>query len=179
MTVTLPPFTLTNLPTYWDLAYGDPKAEWYNWDAPYLPRRIPTKTAFVTEANPYLDPNFFRLIAVDNTPVGMVSAHYEDGDLKQWLDMGIMIQSPKLWRHGIGKAALSQWLDFLWQTIDLPHLGITTWSGNQRMMGLAESVGMHQEAVVRQVRYWQGHYWDSVKYGLLRSEWGQAKSKKN
>jgi RimJ/RimL family protein N-acetyltransferase len=30
---------------------------------------------------------------------------------------------------------------------------------------------MQKEAQVRQVRYWQNRYWDSVKYGILREEW--------
>ncbi|MGN1292109.1 MAG: GNAT family N-acetyltransferase, partial [Levilactobacillus brevis] len=62
-------------------------------------------------------------------------------------------------------------IDWLWTQTPLPHIGLTTWSGNQRMCHLAESLGLREEARVRQVRYWQGRYWDSVKYGVLREEW--------
>lgn len=55
----------------------------------------------------------------------------------------------------------------------LPHIGLTTWSGNYRMIALAESLSLKKEAEVRQVRFWQNKYWDSVKYGVLRSEWMQ------
>lgn len=103
--------------------------------------------------------------------VGSVSARYEDGDLKRWLDVGITVYTSTQWGQGIGRIALSLWVDKLFAQIDLPHIGLTTWSGNIRMMRLAERLGMQQEARIRQVRYWQGRYYDSVKYGILRSEW--------
>jgi len=46
------------------------------------------------------------------------------------------------------------------------------------MIGLAKSVGMKQEARVRQVRYYQDRYWDSVKYGILREEWQAQRQSK-
>ena len=61
---------------------------------------------------------------------------------------------------------------------NFPHLGITTWSGNDRMIGLAKAVGMQEEARVRQVRYYQDRYWDSVKYGILREEWQAGRQQK-
>ncbi|GIA26089.1 acetyltransferase [Vibrio cholerae] len=48
---------------------------------------------------------------------------------------------------------------------------MTTWSGNDRMMSLATKLGLKQEALLRKVRYYQGIYYDSVKYGVIRSEW--------
>ncbi len=103
--------------------------------------------------------------------VGMVSAYYADEPLEQWLDVGITVYQQLKWHRGIGKAALNQWITELFATTTLPHIGLTTWSGNQRMIALAKSLEMKKEAEVRQVRYWQGKYWDSVKYGILRSEW--------
>lgn len=48
---------------------------------------------------------------------------------------------------------------------------MTTWSGNPRMMALARKLGFQQEARLRKVRYYQGEYYDSVKFGVLRDEW--------
>ncbi|EKO3922646.1 GNAT family N-acetyltransferase, partial [Vibrio metschnikovii] len=36
---------------------------------------------------------------------------------------------------------------------------------------LALKLGFEQEASLRKVRYYQGKYYDSVKFGVLRSEW--------
>ena len=46
------------------------------------------------------------------------------------------------------------------------------------MIGLAKAVGMQEEARVRQVRYYQDRYWDSVKYGILREEWQAGRQQK-
>ena len=63
-------------------------------------------------------------------------------------------------------------MDHIFQTnTELEHIGLTTWSDNQRMMRAAEKIGMIKEAQIRKVRYWKGHYYDSVKYGIIRKEW--------
>jgi len=111
------------------------------------------------------------VIWVDGQMAGMVSYNFEDGALQRWLDVGIVIYRSDEWHRGIGRQALTQWLDWLWTQTDLPHIGLTTWSGNARMCRLATRLGLKEEARVRQVRYWQGQYWDSVKYGCLREEW--------
>ncbi|WP_236698233.1 GNAT family N-acetyltransferase [Weissella minor] len=41
------------------------------------------------------------------------------------------------------------------------------------MMALGERIGMKLEGQIRAVRYWQGEFYDSVKYGILRSEMEQ------
>ncbi|WP_162797479.1 GNAT family N-acetyltransferase, partial [Vibrio cholerae] len=67
--------------------------------------------------------------------------------------------------------ALSQWISYLFKTQEIERVGMTTWSGNDRMMSLATRLGLKQEARLRKVRYYQGIYYDSVKYGVIRSEW--------
>ena len=100
-----------------------------------------------------------------------MSDHFEDGALKRWLDMGITIYTENLWNKNIGGTALKKFISYLFENYDLPHLGLTTWSGNPRMMHVAEKIGMQQESCVRQVRFYNGKYYDSMKYGILRDEW--------
>ena len=49
--------------------------------------------------------------------------------------------------------------------------GMSTWSGNARMIKVAEKIGMKEEARVRQARMVDGKYFDAIKMGILRSEW--------
>ena len=72
---------------------------------------------------------------------------------------------------GIAVQALSIWITHLFGAHNIERVGMTTWSGNPRMMALASKLGFTQEAVLRKVRYYQGKYYDSVKYGVLRAEW--------
>lgn len=158
---------------FWKLAFSDPDAEWTKWNGPYFHDELPSQVDFMdeTKENAYVQNPLRQVIWLNGQMVGLVSAYYEDGSLQQWMDVGITVYRQEEWQQGIGKAALQQWLTQLFATVALPHLGLTTWSGNYRMIGLAESLGLKKEAEVRQVRYWQGRYYDSVKYGVLRSEW--------
>ncbi|MFZ2951758.1 MAG: GNAT family protein [Streptococcus suis] len=86
--------------------------------------------------------------------------------------MGIVIYQQKYWNGGYGTRALKLWMDHIFQTnTELEHIGLTTWSDNHRMMRAAEKIGMIKEAQIRKVRYWKGHYYDSVKYGIIKEEW--------
>lgn len=158
---------------FWNLAFSNPNAEWTKWNGPYFHDKLPEKQAFINLEvdNTYLQNPLRKIIWVDNQMIGMVSAYYEDEPLNQWLNVGIVVYKQDKWHRGIGKLALKQWIDELFKTTSLPHIGLTTWSGNYRMIGLAESLDLKKEAEIRQVRFWQNQYWDSVKYGVLRSEW--------
>lgn len=173
MTVKLSSLKATEVDEFWQLAYGDAEAEWLKWNGPYFHDEVPTRKVFATQIAPirFIEHTDRQVIWHDNQMVGLVSSYFEDGTLHRWLDVGIVLYRPTDWHQGIGRAALNQWIDWLWTQTALPHIGLTTWSGNVRMCRLAESIGFKQEARVRQVRYWQGRYWDSVKYGCLRNEW--------
>lgn len=173
MKVTLKPLTMADAPAFWQLAYGDEDAAWTQWNGPYFHDQLPSREQFLTKIAPikFIDQPNQRVIWVDTEMVGSVSYHYADGDLRRWLEVGIVIYRQDNWQQGIGKAALTQWITQVWTQTALPHLGLTTWSGNTRMCHLAESIGWQEEGRIRQVRYWQGKYWDSVKYGCLREEW--------
>lgn len=174
MTVTIRPFQQSDIPTLWDIAYGHGRGEWNNWNGPYFNDQPET----LEELRSYAHDPFKNGIWLDDRLVGGLFAYYDDGKLQRWLDVGIVIYVDDIWGQGVGTAALQQWLTQVFSMIDLPHIGLTTWSGNIRMMRVAEKLGMKKEAQIRQVRYWQGRYWDSVKYGVLRDAW-TAQEKNN
>lgn len=112
-----------------------------------------------------------RVIMKADRVIGLVTGYWEDGSLKQWLDMGILLYDANLWGQGIGSYVLRQWIDELFNLFPyLPHLSFTTWSGNEGMQRIGEKCHMQKEGVIRKVRYWEGNYYDSVKYGILREE---------
>jgi RimJ/RimL family protein N-acetyltransferase len=51
---------------------------------------------------------------------------------------------------------------------------MSTWSGNVRMIKVAERLGMKEEARIRQARMVDGKYFDAIKMGILRREWDQS-----
>ena len=90
----------------------------------------------------------------------MVSKDWIDKQTR-WLEIGIVIYDSRKWSGGYGTTALQIWINHIFQNTDkLEHIGLTTWSGNPSMMRVAEKV-----------RYYNGKYYDSMKYGILRDEW--------
>lgn len=61
--------------------------------------------------------------------------------------------------------------------LPIPRVGITTWSGNVRMMKLAEKVGMKLEGRMRNCRIVDGKFYDSIRMGMLREEWIDMKER--
>lgn len=157
------------LKAFYELMFDDEK--WTKFNGPYLPYTRPTLSEFAG--------NFFKRLTIGKTAlvieyrgnaVGTVSFGWEDENTR-WLEIGIAIYSPRNWSKGLGRHALILWVTHLFNELEIERVGLTTWSGNPRMMACALAIGMQQEARLRKVRYHQGRYYDSVKYGVLRSEW--------
>ncbi len=159
----------SDLDHLWQLIYSD--LEWKNFDGPYYP----FKTASLEE---FRD-GFFsrlkhgeraRLIELDGQVIGLVSYYWEDENTR-WLEAGIVIYDSQRWGKGIGRKALVPWIIHLFNTLEIERVGMTTWSGNPRMIACAKAVGFQVEGILRKVRYHKGEYFDSVKLGILRDEW--------
>ncbi|EGR1308015.1 N-acetyltransferase [Vibrio cholerae] len=145
--------------------------EWTRFNAPYFPYSHPTLVDFADSTfQRLLVGSDMQLVICNELPVGTVSCYWECEETR-WLEAGIVIYDESYWGKGIASIALSQWISYLFKTQEIERVGMTTWSGNDRMMSLATRLGLKQEARLRKVRYYQGIYYDSVKYGVIRSEW--------
>ncbi|MBU9674507.1 GNAT family N-acetyltransferase [Planococcus sp. CP5-4] len=109
-------------------------------------------------------------IRVDEKVIGYVGAYWVDQNTN-WLETGIVIYDKNYWNGGYGREAYTLWIDFLFESTDLHRLGMSTWSGNERMMKVAERIGMKEEARIRKARMVEGQYFDAIKMGMLREEW--------
>lgn len=145
--------------------------QWTKFNGPYFPYKTPTEDEFREGLFKNLCAGEKTLaIEVDEQIVGNVS-YYWECESTRWLEMGVVIFDSSYWSKGIGRKALSAWITHLFENLLIERVGLTTWSGNPRMMECAQKLGLKQEARLRKVRYYQGKYYDSVKYGLLRDEW--------
>lgn len=158
----------------WQAGFSQPQPEWKKLDGPYFENYQPFIDFEAFKQSDYF--RFFKRedvqgIFLNGEAIGIVSRHWEN-EKTQWLEIGIVLYRSTSWGQNIGTQALAIWIDQIFQMYPkLQHIGLTTWSGNQRMMKAAQKLGMKEEARIRQVRYWQGVYYDSMKYGVLRQEW--------
>lgn len=158
----------------YQLGFTEEEPEWAKWDAPYFQNyhKFDSYESFYESSIA----SFFmsercRCIIYQQQPVGVVTYYWEN-ERTQWLNVGIAIYQATSWDSGIGTKALTLWLDIIFQNFELlEHIGLVTWSGNDRMMRVAEKIGMKCEARIRKSRYWQEVYYDSMSYGILREEW--------
>lgn len=154
----------------WELIYKDEEPEWKKWDAPYFSHQSMSYEKFIDHAESYVDQKSRWVITVDEVICGIVSYYFED-EQNRWLEMGIIIHESQNWGSGIGTRALKLWMSHIFNTLSVIRVGLTTWSGNERMIRVAEKLGMTMEARIRKVRYYEGKYYDSIRMGILREEW--------
>jgi RimJ/RimL family protein N-acetyltransferase len=160
---------------YWKYEAED--REHLNWNGPYKPLQQMTLEEFRESqfaaklAMVGTDAARFTLgIEVDGELIGTVGRYWVSEET-MWFDSGIVIFDSRYWSGGYGTEAFQMWVDYLFTHVDTVRVGISTWSGNFRMIGLARKVGMIEEARIRKARIVRGEYYDSVKMGMLREEW--------
>lgn len=175
---------LTDLESYyyWNL----PTREFHNYDGPYYGRRNETELREYVESlrikltngeRDVLEQKKIIADAETNEIIGTVNWYWKSEETF-WMEIGIVIFNEDYWGKGIGYMALEQWTDDIFNANkELVRLGLTTWSGNKRMMKLAEKLSFKCEAIYRKARIVNGEYYDSLSYGILREEWEERKSK--
>ncbi|RED59175.1 GNAT family N-acetyltransferase [Cohnella lupini] len=162
----------------YQLTYGEEKPEWKNWDAPYFPLKPISFEEFQEgmreRIEDTIEPRTRMIIQSNNEIIGIVSYYWEHKP-SNWLEIGIVIYKPDYWNGGFGTESLRLWIQYLFIEFSLVRIGLTTWSGNVRMMKVAEKLGMKLEGQIRKCRLHDGIYYDSIRMGILREEWNEKK----
>lgn len=161
----------------WKIAFTEDFPKWAYYNAPYFDeyRKVDYDDFIEHQSDFFLNHESVRGIYIDEEIIGTVSYYFESKKTR-WLETGILLFDENTWNQGYGRRALSIWFDIVFEKYpEIQRIGITTWSGNLGMMKLAEKLGMTLEARIRKVRYYEGVYYDSIKYGILQEEWEKKK----
>lgn len=161
---------------YWNL----PDREFHKFNGPYYARKneeelrkyVDEIKGLLVQGQSNVQKNK-KIIANKDTDqiIGQVNWYWKSEETR-WMEIGIVIFNEGYWGKGIGYAALKLWINTIFNdNPSLVRLGLTTWSGNLRMMHLAEKLGFVQEAVYRKARIVNNEYYDSISYGVLKEEW--------
>lgn len=153
----------------YELMVSDEK--WTEFNGPYFDYTRPTFSEFH-------DTTFKRLvlgvdalgIEYEGKIIGTVTYYWEDKKTR-WLEAGIVIFDSSVWNMGVGRSALVPWVTAIFDSLEIERVGLTTWSGNPRMIKSAMALGFSLEGTLRKVRYHNGIYYDSIRLGVTRDEW--------
>ncbi|WP_285765991.1 GNAT family protein [Peribacillus sp. SI8-4] len=164
----------------WSLKYGEVNPEWKKWDAPYYLLELIDFQMYIDKETKMrnLDEKVGAyselLLEIDGQIRGSI-VYYWEHEPSRWLEIGMTIFEPAYWNGGYGTEALRMYISYLFENLEIERVGLTTWSGNPRMIAVGEKAGMLIEGRMRKCRYYDGVYYDSIRMGLLREEWESMK----
>ena len=171
-------WTLEDLPAYKHWLHPD--QEWYHYDGPWWgPPRVETVDAMIEKLRKaILDADWLvprkQAVIADRSTDRFIGTTNWNWKLKEtnWRNVGITIYDPRNWGKGLGFEAVGLETEHLFDALpEIVRLGVATWSGNGRMVGLAKKLGYLEEARYRRALIVKGEYFDEVGYGILREEW--------
>jgi len=77
---------------------------------------------------------------------------------------------PEYQRQGMAKSALKLLMKHAFDTFNLHRLEAEVFEYNAVSKSLIEKLGFKLEGVLREARYYNGKYWDILKYSILEDE---------
>ena len=79
--------------------------------------------------------------------------------------------APEHWKRGYATEAAQAMVDFGFRELGLQRISSWCIADNVASARVLEKLGMHQEGRLRENEYFKGRWWDTLLYGMLKSEW--------
>jgi RimJ/RimL family protein N-acetyltransferase len=88
----------------------------------------------------------------------------------QQASFGCAIARPS-WGKGLAYEAASHLIDYGFSSLPIHRLYAETIRENKRARALAEKLGMRVEGELQHHKFFQGRWWDTIIYAVLKEEW--------
>ncbi|MBM7632254.1 GNAT family N-acetyltransferase [Geomicrobium sediminis] len=166
----------TDLENLYFWKYEEDKQDAKKWNGPYIEEPYMSKDEFLNSFKGTENEEIPGLLAiiVNDEFIGTLNSYWVDKNT-DWLEIGIVIYNPNFWNGGFGTEIFKLWVNYIFENTPLHRVGISTWSGNERMIIVAKKAGMIEEARIRQARTVNSKRYDAIKMGILREEWEQKR----
>jgi RimJ/RimL family protein N-acetyltransferase len=86
-------------------------------------------------------------------------------------EVGIHIGDTQFWNQGLGTQAMRLILRHAFETLNLNRVYLRVYEDNARALSVYRRLGFKDEGRLREDRFLEGRYWDTLLMGLLRREW--------
>lgn len=113
--------------------------------------------------------DFFIVTLEDDKLIGTIG--FKDIDnINRCAELGIMIGNENYRGKGIGKEAIKLLLDFGFNYLNLNSVNLCFMEFNERARKCYTSCGFKEAGRIRQCKYINGKYYDSIKMDILKEE---------
>jgi len=86
-------------------------------------------------------------------------------------EVGIHIGDTHIWNQGVETRAMRLILRHGFETLNLNRVYLRVYEDNAQALAVYRRLGFREEGRLRQDRFLEGRYWDTLLMGLLRAEW--------
>ena len=115
-------------------------------------------------------------IAVKETEALIGGAGLHRMDFKnRRASFGIFIGEKSEWGKGYGTEVTALMTGYAFEILNMNRVWLHVYEYNERGLKAYERVGFKREGVLRQDRYHEGRYWDTITMAILREEWEARK----
>jgi len=150
--------------------------EWNYYDEPDKPFEPVTRQEFEVRRSrprqPVAGAHTWQVDTLEGRHVGWVN-YYHLNDKEGYALVGVVLPEPVDWGKGYRTEALCLVIDYLFSEMGLDEVRTQTWTGNKRMIRVAEkcgfkSTGLSPHRVALSVR---GEPLEFIHLSMARSEW--------
>jgi RimJ/RimL family protein N-acetyltransferase len=120
-----------------------------------------------TRANP--DNVLWSMETIEGQLIGTIELRLNPTSRRA--ELGIAVQDKAQWSKGFGTDAIKLALEYGFDDLELNRIELTVDSENARGRRCYEKCGFVEEGLLRQHRFVEGKFGDTVVMSVLRSEW--------
>lgn len=119
------------------------------------------------------DKTFAIETLADRRFIGAMGLHAIDW-INRHSSLGIMIGDKQYWGRGYGTDAMRILMRLVFDKMNLHRLWLHVYDFNQRAIASYERCGFKREGVLREQRFYDGKYHDTIVMGILESDYRAA-----
>lgn len=114
--------------------------------------------------------NRYLVLDEEERPIGLASYWVPNPRFARSAELGVYLGERDLWRKGYGTDAVITLLKMLFHQLGMHRVGFATGSHNFRVKAAMEKYGVRVEGVIREDRFMDGRFYDTVRMGVLADE---------